>query len=262
MSPIKFLCCVLGISPLLILTADDLSIDIGGQNSTAQEPATETGQYSELEVIKSELSYSVGDLIDLHAAVGDLKDSDSVIYEWRVRPEVKFVRWTDGSKILFGTGHEPTVYTVFLSVSVMSPENHRLYTEVIDIEVSPKTIVGMTTKTMVNTDFAAVVKQLLPSVAVDSNYSREELVLDARNLSAKFFELKTRLDNGQVKGLDDALNEIRKIIDGFENAKKWEPLFVGIGAALEMENKTGSLEQQTNVSITVGSIADGLGQIK
>ena len=84
-----------------------------GQDSqaVAQKPdVPEVAPEFDIKIEDVAKSYAVGDLIEIDAVVTGA--NGKVKYDWKVRPEVNFKIWSDGSKILFGTGPKPTNFKI------------------------------------------------------------------------------------------------------------------------------------------------------
>jgi hypothetical protein len=254
--------CLLFIS---VISSHSFSNESDNEPSGATPEVVENKQkvpkVSVLDISKSQESYFVGDMINLKADLTEINDRDDIIYVWQVRPEVEFVEWIDGSKILFGTGHQPTVYTVFLSVSIKSDTSHQLCAKIIDIDVSVKSADSYSPSVRIANNFEEITKQLALSVIIDASYSKDDFTSDSKYLSEQFKSIKSGLDNRSIPNLDSALDSIRNIVEGFENSKNWEPFFSGLGLSLEKENKTGSLDDIVNISLIMSSISSSLAKL-
>jgi len=230
------------------------------------DPVVEVADTGKLDVkIKgTDTAYTVGDLIELDAVVSGV--NGDVTYDWKILPPVDFKVWSDGSKILLGTGSKSTSYTVFLAVGVLykngTEPTQSLETRIATIAVTqdggssnhprpspPSDTIG---------NFGEAAIKLADEIRITDFYSQEEKIADAKLLAANFDLISKQVKDGTITSLEQALNKTREFNRGFANREIWTNWFNGITAKMADANTNGAFQDLNGVTTVWSDIAKGL----
>lgn len=212
--------------------------------------------------------YTIGDLIQLEASVSGVNADSTVVYDWKIQPEVSFKKWPDNSKIILGTGHKPEKFIVFLSVAIMTKTGQ-------DSTVAVKSAVETVTVVSIDQqpidqqpikpieiaplgEFGKAAVDFSKQVSITEFYTKETYASDAKKLAENFGTISNQLKTGEIATLEAALLKTREFNNNFPNKAIWSNWFNKLSNKLSEANdanKLGTIEEMVNVW---GDISNGL----
>lgn len=248
-----------------------------GFTGLPSDPATAVAQSApapaekpDLKIEGVENSYTVGDLIEIDAVLTGVDDGAEVKYDWKVRPEVEFKIWPDGSKILLGTGPKPTDFTIYLAVAALAKDGQ---TQILETRIDTATVTqegepvdGPAPENPEKADpkppelgaFGKAAQELAKTVQITEFYSEDEYEDDLKLLSQNFRLIVTNAKSGKITTLDEALAKTREFNRNFGNRAIWTDWFNGVSSKLEEASKDGGLGSMDDVAGVWQDIANGL----
>ncbi len=212
--------------------------------------------------------YVIGDLIQLEASVSGVNPDSTIVYDWKIQPEVSFKKWPDNSKIILGTGHKPEKFTVFLSVAIMTKTGQ-------NATVSVKSIIETITVVSTNQqpsapdkndqieieqlgEFGKTAVELSKQIIITEFYSKEAYTSDAKKLAENFGTISNQLKTGEITTLEEVLLKTREFNSNFPNKSIWSSWFNGLSNKLSEANDANKLETVEEMIGVWNDISNGL----
>lgn len=209
--------------------------------------------------------YVIGDLIQLEASVSGANPDSTIVYDWKIQPEVSFKKWPDNSKIILGTGHKPEKFTVFLSVAIMTKTGQ-------DATVSVKSTIETITVVSNNQqpsapdqieieplgEFGKAAVELSKQIIITEFYTKEAYASDVKKLSENFGTISNQLKTGEISTLEEVLLKTREFNSNFPNKSIWSNWFNGLSSKLSEANDASKLETVEEMIGVWNDISNGL----
>lgn len=256
----------------LVNTAVPIAQIAVGQQNVDRIENIQAGQFNVPRVSINGINKQIhiGDLVELTATINDKpEDLYSVNYSWAVLPQKDVIVWPDGTKIIFGTGTTPKVYTVILTTSfVYTVMNEGKIVDIIQkttTNIEQVTIKGDTNsipetpKAGDNSSLANLTYNWTSLISRGNDYPTNKFKEDALRLSESFKNIANDIDNGNLKDITSILNTTRDKNDTVvENRNAWLPWFNKVSEHLQSSYADGSIKTTSQFSAAWKEISKGL----